>query len=66
MVPHPTVGAKAIIALSGLRVLNEIELPYTEQYAYGANTEFEAISTAMEAIFSRDPIAQHLKLQRII
>ncbi|HFU4060793.1 TPA: hypothetical protein ACGOZ1_002250 [Streptococcus suis] len=43
---------KGIIALSGLRELNEIEMPFVETYAGNAKTEFDAMSSAFEAVFS--------------
>lgn len=33
-----------IIGLSGMRPINEIEIPYLEEYAPGAQTEFEALT----------------------
>lgn len=46
--------AKYIIALAGLRKLNEVEMPFVEKYAPGSSTEFEAISRALEVIFELD------------
>lgn len=45
-------GIKAIVALSGLRELNEVEIPFIGTYAPGAKNEFEAISTALESLFN--------------
>ena len=40
-----------IVALSGMRPVNEIERPFIDEYAPGAKTEFEAISMALEKVF---------------
>ena len=47
---------RAVVALSGLREINEIEIPYIETYSPGANNEFEAISSAMEKVFGLSEI----------
>lgn len=42
---------KSIIALSGLRKLDDIEMDYIKKYAPESRTEFDAISCALESIF---------------
>ncbi len=44
-------SSKIIVALSGMRPINEIERPYTDKYAPGAKTEYEAICAALELVF---------------
>ena len=43
---------KQIVALSGNRSLNEIEYPYIRKYAYSAETEYEAMNSGLEKVFS--------------
>lgn len=40
-----------VVALSGFRRLNEIEIPYVEKYAPHAKTEIEAINAALEQVY---------------
>ena len=42
----------SIVALSGTRPINEIELSYLQEFAPEAKTEYEAISTGMEKCFN--------------
>lgn len=51
IVDEKGLTGKYIVALSGFRPLNEIELPFTEEYAPGAKTEFDAINGALEMVF---------------
>lgn len=41
----------SVVALSGKRPINEIELPYLEQYAPNAATEYDAINGGIEKAF---------------
>lgn len=41
-----------VVALSGKRPLNEIEIPYLHEYAPEAKTEFDAIGCGLEKAFS--------------
>lgn len=41
----------SIIALGGMRPLNDIERPYSDRYAPAANTEYDAICAGMEQAF---------------
>lgn len=41
----------SIIALGGMRPLNDIERPYSDRYAPGAKTEYDAICAGMEQAF---------------
>ena len=43
---------KTITALSAMRPINEIERPYTDEYAPGAETEYDAICAALENVFA--------------
>ena len=45
---------KKIVALSGTRPISEIELPYLEQYAKDAGTEYDAICKGLERAFDLD------------
>lgn len=45
---------KKIVALSGTRPISEIELPYLEQYAKDASTEYDAICKGLEHAFALD------------
>ncbi len=45
---------KTLVALSGTRPINEIERPYIDEYAKGAQTEYEAICAALEKVFGLD------------
>ena len=42
---------KHIVALSGFRPLNGVELPFISEYAPNAGTEFDAINGAIEIVF---------------
>lgn len=41
-----------VVALSGMRPINEIEIPYIQGYAPEAKTEFDAIGCGLEKAFS--------------
>ena len=40
-----------IVALSGMRPINDIELPYIKQYAPNAENEYDAINKGLEKVF---------------
>ena len=42
----------SVIALSGTRPINEVERPFLAEYAPNAVTEYDAISSGMERVFS--------------
>ena len=44
-----------IVALTGMRPINEIERPYVDTYAPGAETEYDAICQGMVKAFSLNP-----------
>ncbi len=41
---------RKIVALSGKRPINEVEIPFLEKFVHGAKTEYDAISGGMETV----------------
>ncbi len=48
---YPMADELKVVALSGKRPINEIELPYLAEYAPDAQTEFDAISSGVAKAF---------------
>lgn len=51
----------SVVALSGFRPINEIEIPYLEKYAPDAQTEYEAMNRGLEYSFSVLPVWEEEK-----
>ncbi len=49
---------RTIVALSGTRPLNEIEMPFVEEYAPDALTEFDAINGGLEKAFGLNEFSE--------
>lgn len=54
-IDRASLTGKTIVALSGKRPINEVELEFLQEFAPNATTEFDAISTGMEKCFSLKP-----------
>ena len=52
VIDQMNIRDRKIVALSGTRLINDMERPFIEDFAEGAETEYEAISKGLETVFS--------------